>query len=78
MNIFLLPQHVQKHCQEENYPAEKWKNQNLELWSDKVTLCHINTFEKSNWQCEKRAQMFLIIGTVQYNTNIFFTYAEAR
>lgn len=31
MNILLLPQLVQEHCQEENYAAEKWKNKNLEL-----------------------------------------------
>lgn len=31
MDIFLLSQFVQAHCQEENYPAEKRKNKNLEL-----------------------------------------------
>lgn len=31
MNIFLHSQFVQEHCQEENYPAKKRKNKNLEL-----------------------------------------------
>lgn len=72
MNICLLSQFVQEHCQEENYSVEKRKNKNLELWSDKVTLYHVNTFEKSNRQCEQRAQMFLIIGLVQYDTSICY------
>lgn len=31
MAIFLLSQFVKEHCQEENYPAEKRKNKDLEL-----------------------------------------------
>lgn len=74
MSIFLLSQFVQEHWEVENYPAEKWKNKNPEIWSDKVTLYCFNTFEKSNQQCEQRVQMFLIIGIVQHDTT-YVTYA---